>query len=123
MGQSRDHASDFSNILNTTTGHISPQYHILYDDDFFTVNATNAAAAIQRWEGLFKEQPNARIQLNELPNMKDTFTDSTPKLNVMDLKGSNDTTKCHTMMGALPKPWKKNGTLKIHHKPCKQANK
>ena len=86
------------------------------------MDATNDAAATQRWEGLFKEQPNARIQLNELPHMKDTFTDITPKLNVMDLNVSDDTSKCHSPSVTLSPPWNKNG-YKRRHKPCKQTNK
>ena len=48
LGQSKEHASNVSYVLNTATGHISPQYHIIYDDDDSIVDATNDAAATQR---------------------------------------------------------------------------
>ena len=37
VGLSRMHSSDVPLILNPKTGHISPQYHVVFDDDFSTV--------------------------------------------------------------------------------------
>jgi hypothetical protein len=37
MGQSFAHSSMIGRILNLKTGHISPQYHVVYDDLFTTV--------------------------------------------------------------------------------------
>ena len=37
VGYSKEHASNAGLILNPTTGFISPQYHVLYDDEFQTV--------------------------------------------------------------------------------------
>ena len=55
LGQSREHASNVSYVLNLRTDHISAQYHLVYDDDFSTVTATTNSAAIKRWEGLNKK--------------------------------------------------------------------
>ena len=38
LGQSREHASNVSYILNNRIDRISPQYHVLYVDDFATVS-------------------------------------------------------------------------------------
>ena len=37
VGRSPSHASSVGLILNPRTGHISPQYHVVYDNDFTTV--------------------------------------------------------------------------------------
>ena len=37
MGFSRVHSSDVPMILNPSTGHVSPQYHVVFDDEFTTV--------------------------------------------------------------------------------------
>jgi hypothetical protein len=36
VGCSSSHASNVRLILNPRTGHISPQFHVVYDDDFST---------------------------------------------------------------------------------------
>ena len=42
VGFSRVHSSDVPLILNTRTGHISPQYHVVFDDSFSTVESLSA---------------------------------------------------------------------------------
>jgi hypothetical protein len=39
VGFSPAHSSDVPLILNTQTGHISPQFHVVFDDNFSTVNS------------------------------------------------------------------------------------
>jgi hypothetical protein len=38
VGRSPSHAANVSLILNPQTGHISPQFHVVYNDDFTTVH-------------------------------------------------------------------------------------
>ncbi len=38
VGRSPSHASNVSLVLNPRTGHVSHQFHALYDDDFTTVS-------------------------------------------------------------------------------------
>jgi hypothetical protein len=38
VGQSPSHASYISLVLNPRTGHVLPQFHVVYDDDFTTVS-------------------------------------------------------------------------------------
>ena len=38
LGPSQDHSSTVGRILNLNTGHISPQYHVVYDELFSTVH-------------------------------------------------------------------------------------
>ena len=37
LGPSKDHSSTVGQVLNLTTGNISPQYHVVHDDGFTTV--------------------------------------------------------------------------------------
>ena len=37
LGLSKVHSSNVHLVLNPNTGHISPQYHLVFDDSFFTV--------------------------------------------------------------------------------------
>ena len=37
LGQSPYHAGNVTLVLNPRTGHVSPQYHMVFDDDFNTV--------------------------------------------------------------------------------------
>ena len=39
LGFSRQHSSDVPLILNKTTGHISPQFHVVFDDNFTSVGS------------------------------------------------------------------------------------
>ena len=38
LGKSRSHASNVALVLNLSTDHISPQYHIVFDEQFTTAN-------------------------------------------------------------------------------------
>ena len=42
LGVSQEHASSVANILNLTTGSISPQFHVVHDDLFTTVSNPGA---------------------------------------------------------------------------------
>ena len=37
LGHSPSHAGNVALVLNLQTGHVSPQYHLVFDDDFSTV--------------------------------------------------------------------------------------
>ena len=46
MGYSPNHSSDVPLILNPATGHISPQFHVVFDDSFSTVMSLDQADEI-----------------------------------------------------------------------------
>ena len=56
LGHSPEHASSVSYILNTTTGCVSPQFHVVYNDKFKTVG--NDCLFQSLW------QRKAKLQLN-----------------------------------------------------------
>ena len=82
--------------LKPKTWHISAHNHLVIDDDFTTVKPTTNAVAIKRWQGLIKQQPNARTMLNQLPQIEDTFNmTQNPELHVMDLMSKGNTIHPH----------------------------
>lgn len=42
MGFSPSHGIEVHSILNSLTGHISPQFHIVFDDSFSTLSSLNS---------------------------------------------------------------------------------
>ena len=49
VGRSHAHASSVSLILNPYTGHVSPQFHVIYDDHFITVPYLRSSAVPPHW--------------------------------------------------------------------------
>jgi hypothetical protein len=61
VGCSPSHASNVSMILNPRTGHISPKFHIVYDNDFMTVQYLRTATVPLHWAALV--QASASVEL------------------------------------------------------------
>ncbi len=53
LGMSPNHASNVALIYNTSTGFVSPQYHVVYDDDFTSVERKSDTEMKGIWETLF----------------------------------------------------------------------
>ena len=56
LGHSPKHARSVALVLNIATGHISPQYHLVFDDDFTTVQSMRVRKIPVNWEGLVTRQ-------------------------------------------------------------------
>ena len=54
LGHSPDHASNVALVLNLSTGLVSPQYHVVFDDDFTTVDFIRSQKEPSNWETLCK---------------------------------------------------------------------
>ena len=52
LGPSPYHAGSVALVLNLTTGHVSPQYHIVFDDDFTTVENLRLGTVPTNWTEL-----------------------------------------------------------------------
>ncbi len=52
VGRSPIHAGSVALVLNPKTGHISPQYHVTFDDDFTTVPYLRSGNTPSNWETL-----------------------------------------------------------------------
>ena len=54
LGHSPKHASNVALVLNLTTGLVSPQYHVVFDDTFSTVDYITNRTEPSHWENLCK---------------------------------------------------------------------
>jgi len=54
VGRSPSHASNVALILNPRTGHVSPQFHVVYNDDFTTVPYLRTATVPPHWAELVR---------------------------------------------------------------------
>jgi hypothetical protein len=54
VGQLPSHASNVALILNPRIGHVSPQFHVVYDDDFTTVPYLRTATVPPHWSELVR---------------------------------------------------------------------
>jgi hypothetical protein len=52
LGHSPFHAGSVALVYNPYTGHISPQYHVVFDDDFTTVPYMEAGMIPPHWSDL-----------------------------------------------------------------------
>ena len=52
LGHSPYHAGSVALVLNLTTGHVSPQYHIVFDDNFSTVENLRLPTVPTNWTEL-----------------------------------------------------------------------
>ena len=69
VGRSPAHASNVALILNPRTGHVSPQFHVVYDDDFTTVPYLRTGEVPSHWEKLVQQS----AQVDRMDNQKDTW--------------------------------------------------
>jgi hypothetical protein len=53
LGRSPQHAGNVALILNPNTGHVSPQFHVVYDDDFTTVAHLRHEKEPPNWTHLY----------------------------------------------------------------------
>ena len=76
LGHSPRHASTVALVLNLQTGHVSPQFHVQFDDFFETVRpSANNPETISKWQqlaGITDEKGNTKA-INSLPNFADLF--------------------------------------------------
>ena len=82
MGFSQVHSSLVPLVLNVQTGKISPQYHVVFDDKFSTVNSLPSEDSLDdQWRRIFKldrefyldveYDSNGEVITDEWPNLTD----------------------------------------------------
>ena len=52
LGRSKQHASSVALILNLKKGHITPQFHTVFDDNLETVDSLRNGVEPKRWKSL-----------------------------------------------------------------------
>eukprot|EP00977_Amphora_coffeiformis_P019172 scaffold6982_cov86-Amphora_coffeaeformis.AAC.2 len=58
LGFSKEHATTIGLIRNTRTGYISPQFHVVYDEQFTTVTSDSSIDLQEHWIDLFSTLVN-----------------------------------------------------------------
>jgi hypothetical protein len=61
IGRSPSHAANVALIFNPRTGHISPQFHIIFDDDFMTVPYLRTATIPSYWADLVRASSKLHV--------------------------------------------------------------
>ena len=69
VGRSPAHASSVGLILNPRTGHVSLQFHVVYDDDFTTASYLRSGEVPPHWAQLVQ----VSSELPQINNQKDTW--------------------------------------------------
>jgi hypothetical protein len=91
VGRSPSHASNVALILNPCTGHVSPQFHVVYDDDFTTVPYLWTATVPPHWYELVRASSTIALytehevetwqSIPELDVKPGDFTSDTARIN------------------------------------------
>ncbi len=87
VGHSPLHAANVLLILNPRTGHVSPQFHVVYDDDFMTVPYLCTATVAPHWAVLV----NASTTIELYTKKQGGTWQSLPKLDVESGDFTSDT--------------------------------
>ncbi len=93
VGRSPSHASNVGLILNPRTGHVSPQFHVVNDDDFTTVPYLRTAEVPLHWAQLVEASSHLEIYTERqvgtwqsLPDLdvdpRDFSSDSSPAISL-----------------------------------------
>ncbi len=61
VGRSPSHASNVCLIPNPRMGHVSPQFHVVYDDDFMTVPYLRSADVPPHWAKLVEASSHLEV--------------------------------------------------------------
>lgn len=77
LGRSKQHASNVALILNLQTGHISPQFHVVFDDNFETVDSLRRGIEPKRWRWLATHKREYHLNdKNEIIDGTKVWTDT-----------------------------------------------
>jgi hypothetical protein len=92
VGPLLSHASNVTLILNLCTGHVSLQFHVVYDDDFTTMPYLHTATISPHWAELVR----ASLTIALYTERKVGTWQSLPKLDVETGDFASDTTNVGT---------------------------
>ena len=71
LGYSPSHAGSVALVLNPATGHVSPQYHVVFDDTFSTASNLRDGTAPKNWKDLVES--SSYLSTDEDYNLADTW--------------------------------------------------
>ena len=77
LGRSKKHSSSVALILSLQTCHVSPQFHVVLDDDFETVDSLRRGVEPSRWKWLPKHRREFHLDdNNSMIDNSRTWTDT-----------------------------------------------
>ncbi len=79
VGCSPSHAANVSLILNSRTGHVSPQFHIVFDDDFTTVPYLRMATIPPFWAELVSASSKLHVYTERQVDTWQSLPELTPE--------------------------------------------
>jgi hypothetical protein len=65
VGRSQSHAANVSLILNPQSGHVSPQFQVVYNDEFTTVPYLHNATVPPHWAELVKASLTIELYIEQ----------------------------------------------------------
>jgi hypothetical protein len=72
VGFSPDHSTNVPLVLNPSTQHVSPQYHVIFDDEFSTIPAlTSLVERDETFEKLFESSRERFVDYEDLTHLPD----------------------------------------------------
>ena len=81
LGHSPQHSSDVALVLNLNTGLVSPQYHVVFDDTFSTVEYLRSKKEPTNWENLCKNHAeDYTVEGNAPTNAIEIFGNHFPRI-------------------------------------------
>jgi hypothetical protein len=75
LGHSMFHAGSVALVYNPSTGHVSPQYHVVFDDDFTMVPYTEEGTIPPHWSDLL--QSSSELASKQAFNLAQAWLGST----------------------------------------------
>eukprot|EP00804_Cyclotella_cryptica_P027568 CCRYP_007519-RC/>CCRYP_007519-RC protein AED:0.41 eAED:0.03 QI:0/-1/0/1/-1/1/1/0/395 len=126
VGFSPHHSTSVPLILNPRTQHISPQFHVIFDDAFTTVpSLINESERDHRFEQLFSTSRECYVDPSDItPNSKllDDHWLSPPDLAKRNLQHQQALARSTPCLG-FPPPSQSEESLRAimcrHHRPCR----
>ena len=95
--KSKEHASNVSLVFNPATNHISPQFHIVHDNDFQTVSPSGSNSLPLNWKEVF-EVDHYIDDVNFTTPLESKISDKISKVSVrFSDKNDNDETIIDTI--------------------------
>ena len=121
LGHSPSHAGNVSMVLNLKTGHVSPQYHLIFDDDFSTVAYILSGEEPPNWCKL--SQNNSESVTDEKYDLAKTWYSNEATFETHDVhhNSSNDNNGVHIQPSEdlrettqTSEDLRESGTINVH---------
>ena len=102
LGHSPHHAGNVALVLSLTTSLVSPQYHIIFDDDFSTVENLRLGTVPTNWVEFNTNQRESAMDENFLLSQEGIAPQSLPNQNLHDISWLTTAIEIPQTEGDLP---------------------